>query len=452
MTIAIEISGLGKRYALGEREPYRTARDALSRALSPSRRRSGFGVTAIPRPAGRQQLWALRHVSLAIEEGEIIGLIGANGAGKSTLLKILSRITEPTEGHARVHGRMGSLLEVGTGFHDELTGRENVFLNGCILGMTRREVARRFDEIVDFAEVGEFLDTPVKHYSSGMAMRLAFSVAAHLDLDVLMVDEVLAVGDAAFQRKCIGKMDEVAHDGRTILFVSHNMAAINQLCTRAVALSAGRVQLDGPARDVVSGYLEHSSESAGEVKWQADSSAPGNDEMRLRAVRVVSDGRISAQVDIDTETTIEVDFCLLKPGGRRLSVWIFLIDTLGNTVLSSLNSAAANLNGEGWLGSEHPPGVYRATCTIPANFLNNARYFVNACLIKIDESMPAQANRALSFTVFETGHMREGSGSYWHGSVRPRLPWHTWRLADSERQWDASPDGAGAGAGTVVHG
>src|SRR5436309_7052925 len=253
--VAIRCQGLGKQYRLGPRQRYRALRDTLpALALAPFRGlRSAMGFG---RPTAQgATLWALRDVSFAVSAGEIVGIIGANGAGKSTLLKILSRITEPTEGQAEIHGRVGSLLEVGTGFHPELTGRENVYLNGAILGMRKAEIEARFDEIVAFAEVERFLDTPVKRYSSGMQVRLAFAVAAHLEPEILLIDEILAVGDAAFQRKCLGRMGDVAREGRTVLFVSHNMAVMQALCRRGVFLDGGRVRADAPIGDAVSVYL-----------------------------------------------------------------------------------------------------------------------------------------------------------------------------------------------------
>jgi lipopolysaccharide transport system ATP-binding protein len=256
--IAIHAEGLGKRYRLGERlEPYKTLRDTLAKTfMAPFRRAS---QVLRRQAAGSAEidgaLWALKDVSFEVKHGEILGIIGRNGAGKSTLLKILSRITEPTTGFAEICGRMGSLLEVGTGFHPELTGRENIHLNGAILGMKRAEIRRKFDEIVAFAEVEKFIDTPLKHYSSGMHLRLAFAVAAHLEPEILLVDEVLAVGDAAFQKKCLNKMGEVAGKGRTILFVSHNMLAIQSLCTKAMLLEEGGVAINGPTDQAVVKYL-----------------------------------------------------------------------------------------------------------------------------------------------------------------------------------------------------
>jgi lipopolysaccharide transport system ATP-binding protein len=246
--VAIRVEKLGKRYRIGERERYRALRDTLVDAVKApfrGRRRNAIDTT----------IWALRDVSLEVATGEVIGIIGHNGAGKSTLLKILSRITEPTEGRAEVHGRVGSLLEVGTGFHPELTGRENIFLNGAILGMKRTEIARRFDEMVAFAEVERFIDTPVKRYSSGMYLRLAFAVAAHLEPEILLVDEVLAVGDAAFQKKCLGRMSDVAREGRTVLFVSHNLPSVEKLCQRVVVIDGGRVVMEGDPVTCISAYL-----------------------------------------------------------------------------------------------------------------------------------------------------------------------------------------------------
>ncbi len=262
--IAIRVENLGKLYRIGQREPYYALRDQLMHSLTlPFRGLSRLfhpqsshlnSPSAIRNPQS-EFIWALRDVSFEVKRGEVVGIIGRNGAGKSTLLKILSRVTEPTEGCAEIHGRVGSLLEVGTGFHPELTGRENIYLNGAILGMKRREMDRKFDEIVAFAEVEKFIDTPVKHYSSGMYLRLAFSVAAHLEPEILLVDEVLAVGDAAFQKKCLGKMGDVAKRGRTVLFVSHNMGAVGNLCDRAILLSSGQIKMAGPVVQVIDRYV-----------------------------------------------------------------------------------------------------------------------------------------------------------------------------------------------------
>jgi len=280
--IAISAHGLGKRYRLGlRRYGYDTLREGLVRAFRP---RGG------ERAAG-ELLWALRDVSLDVHQGEVVGIIGHNGAGKSTFLKILSRITEPTEGYVDLRGRVGSLLEVGTGFHPELTGRENVFLNGSIIGMSRAEIRRRFDEIVAFAEIERFLDTPVKRYSSGMSVRLAFAVAAHLEPEVLLVDEVLAVGDAAFQRKSLGKMTEVANEGRTVLFVSHNLGVIQALCQRAVLLEHGRVVVDAPVNEAVPHYLRAIERAASvDLLERTDRNSRSWRDSLIKAVEILPEG------------------------------------------------------------------------------------------------------------------------------------------------------------------
>ena len=275
--LAIQAQGLGKRYRLGAAERYRTFRETLVGAVKAPFTRSA---------KAREPFWALRDVSFDVKRGEVVGVIGRNGAGKSTLLKILSRITEPSAGYADVYGRVGSLLEVGTGFHNELSGRDNIYLNGSILGMPRAEIRRKFDEIVAFSECERFLDTPVKRYSSGMYMRLAFAVAAHLEPEILVVDEVLAVGDAAFQKKCLGKMNDVASHGRTVLFVSHNMAAVQGLCKRAIRLDGGRVVGDGPAAEIVGDYLRAASTASGATALRDRTDRAGDGSIRLCALDV----------------------------------------------------------------------------------------------------------------------------------------------------------------------
>jgi lipopolysaccharide transport system ATP-binding protein len=331
MSAAVTISGLGKRYAIGAaQERSRTLRDAITNAATaPFRRLRHAGSST----GHVTTIWALRDVSFDVEAGQVVGIIGRNGAGKSTLLKILSRITEPTEGKAIVHGRLGSLLEVGTGFHQELSGRENIYLNGAILGMTRAEIGRKFEEIVEFSEIGNFLDTPVKRYSSGMFVRLAFAVAAHLDPEVLLVDEVLAVGDIAFQRKCLGQMEQIAGAGRTVFFVSHNMNAVRGLCTRAVQIEGGRLVADGPADEIVHDYIAQQTSSAAVLELPR--ALGKEDELLITAVRVLDDaGRaagpfhtshpIIVEIDVDvsrTNSSYQVGFDLLAGGGPALRSW-----------------------------------------------------------------------------------------------------------------------------------
>jgi lipopolysaccharide transport system ATP-binding protein len=285
---AITATALGKRYRIGEmQQAYGTLRDSVVGLV----RRAGHR-------SHREEIWALRDVDFTVDEGEVVGLIGRNGAGKSTLLRVLTRITAPTTGRAEIRGRVGSLLEVGTGFHPELTGRENIYLNGAVLGMKRREIQRKFDDIVEFSGIDQFLDTPVKRYSSGMYVRLAFSVAAHLEPEILLVDEVLAVGDAEFQRRCLGRMEDFGESGRTVIFVSHNMQTIAQLCDRAVLLDKGRVVADGPSADIVARYLQSVHGSASYQRWEP-LEAPADDLVRMRFVRVVdTDGRTVDAVDV----------------------------------------------------------------------------------------------------------------------------------------------------------
>ena len=418
----IKVEALGKRYRIGaERAAYGSLRESLvGMVRKPLRRFQQNGQKARP------TIWALSDVSFEIAPGEVVGIIGRNGAGKSTLLKLLSRITEPTTGRIELYGRIASLLEVGTGFHPELTGRENILLNGAILGMARKEIFRKFDEIVAFAEVERFIDTPVKHFSSGMYLRLAFAVAAHLEPEILLVDEVLAVGDANFQRKCMGKMGEVAKAGRTVLFVSHNMTAINQLCPRTIMLADGRLTRMGKTSEIVAEYLKMGSESGGERVWEDPHAAPGGDRIRLHAVRVICGGEVRADVDIDKDVSIEVEFWNHAQNISNLCVTIYLLDRMGNVVLSTGNTPKANLRDDEWFDQPHAVGLHRATCTLPGNFLNHGRYYISVYISTLGPLLlEVDAQQVLGFDVFDTGIMREaGGGSEWAGVVRVRLPWH----------------------------
>ncbi|MEJ7654279.1 MAG: ABC transporter ATP-binding protein [Chloroflexia bacterium] len=309
---AIRVEGVGKRYRMGQVQHRKMLRESLTRAATaPSSPADCKTWRDSVRPGGRgrdKNEFALKDVSLDIRHGEAVGVIGRNGAGKSTMLKLLSRITKPTTGSITLHGRVGSLLEVGTGFHSELTGRENIYLNGAILGMGRAEIRRKLDQIVAFSEIEDFINTPVKYYSSGMYTRLAFSVAAHLEPDILVVDEVLAVGDAAFQKKCLGRMQDVAREGRTVLFVSHNMLAIQSLCQRAVWLEAGEVAADGEANTVVGAYLRQAFTGLSEQRWDDVETAPGNDYVRLHRVRVLPLEGAEAAPTVRTPFTIEFEY------------------------------------------------------------------------------------------------------------------------------------------------
>jgi ABC-2 type transport system ATP-binding protein/lipopolysaccharide transport system ATP-binding protein len=351
----IEAEGLGKRYLLGEDT---AGRSSIGELVTARLARAG-------RRPPREEVWSLLDVDLTVTEGEAVGLVGPNGAGKSTLLKVLSRITEPTTGVCRTRGRVGSLLEVGTGFHPELTGRENVYLSGAIHGMGRRRIDALYDEIVEFAGIPRFLDTPVKRYSSGMYLRLAFAVAAHLDADILLVDEVLAVGDAEFQRRCLGRMAEVERSGRTVLFVSHNVDAIARLCPRALWLDHGRVVADGPVADVVDAYLGADVRRAGETVFPAGGAggagrgrAAGGGVVELRRVAVTGpDGRPAEVLDRDAPFTIEVDYVAHEPvPGLALSVYV-------------QNLRDVRVVDESWVDrwpeGRGEAGEHRATVTIP---------------------------------------------------------------------------------------
>jgi lipopolysaccharide transport system ATP-binding protein len=358
--IAIRVSNLGKEYHIGGRqEQYRTLRDTLADALLSPVRRVGRLLRGQAGGAADldQPFWALKDISFEVERGEVIGIIGRNGAGKSTLLKILARITEPTTGQAAIYGRVGSLLEVGTGFHAELTGRDNIYLNGAILGMRRTEIEHKFDAIVDFAEVAQFIDTPVKHYSSGMYLRLAFAVAAHLEPEILIVDEVLAVGDLAFQKKCLGKMEEVANEGRTVLFVSHDMTAINTLCGRAILLEGGRIATSGPTRDVVAQYLDR----ARAPERTTARRGPASDEIRLHRVATRQGGREVGVINCREPFDIVIEHEIVKPV-RNSRLFILLRNERNEVIFGTSDydePAPAAL--------DRRPGLYTSVVTMPGN-------------------------------------------------------------------------------------
>ena len=374
--IVIKAENLGKRYTIGHKHSrggqatfrevlVQNARDLWSKTCDLAR-----GKPLIQGDT-EEQIWALKDVSFEIRRGEAVGIIGRNGAGKSTLLKILSRITEPTEGRVTIKGRVASLLEVGTGFHSELTGRENIYLNGTILGMTRAEIRRKFDEIVAFAEVEKFLDTPVKRYSSGMYVRLGFAVAAHLEPEILVIDEVLAVGDAEFQKKCLGKMGEVATEGRTILFVSHNMAAVQSLCKTTFQLEAGHIVQSGDSKKVVSEYLSGSGGNTTVMLWH-EGAAPGNEDVRLKSIGAYTgsrDGRGAHQSHNDLY--IEMQFTVSKIHSA-LCVGFDLLNAHGETVLRSYQT---DMRPEEWPEIRQGDNFWR--CTIPGGLLNGGVY--NLC-------------------------------------------------------------------------
>jgi homopolymeric O-antigen transport system ATP-binding protein len=416
--VAIRINRLGKLYRLGtSQQRYRTLRDGLVAAIgNPVRRlRELKYLKRVPSATNDIDLiWALKDVSLEIKEGEVVGVIGRNGAGKSTLLKVLSHITEPTEGRAELHGRVGSLLEVGAGFHPELSGRENIYLNGAILGMRRAEIDRKFDEIVSFAEIEKFLDTPIKRYSSGMYVRLAFAVAAHLESEILLVDEVLAVGDIDFQRRCLGKMGDVARSGRTVLFVSHNMGAISRLCERTFWIDAGRLKLNGKTSEVVSRYVTSGSTVTGQCVWKEGFANPGVSELVVWAVRILNgDGRIASMLSVCDPFWVEISYSVLK----RLTfcrVGVIFSSFQGTKVFEVYDT-----DDERYAGPREP-GSYTSKCRIPGNLLNPGRF-----ILSVNAGIPDVRNLAfiehvLFFEVEDTGTLMYGKRV---GVIRPDLQW-----------------------------
>lgn len=432
--VAICVEELSKLYRIGaKRESYRTLRESLAETVMGPFRSMRSHLSASlgaiwsqenSRPMSEADpahtLWALKDVSFEIKRGQVVGVIGRNGAGKSTLLKILSRITEPTLGFAEIHGRVGSLLEVGTGFHPELTGRENTYLNGAILGMKKAEIDRKFDEIVAFAEVEKFIDTPVKHYSSGMYLRLAFAVAAHLEPEILIVDEVLAVGDASFQKKCLGKMDDVAKEGRTVLFVSHNMAAVAQICERVLFLENGGLRLDGEPSSVVSFYLTSGTTAC--ASWRNPERHMGNADFCFSSAGVLS-------MENEPVTVIEFDegfhlqiayevFCRIK----SLSIVYQVLDSRGNIVWSSWDS---DIRGYQNNGSFREPGRYLSTCKVPGSLLRPGRYSLSIGACTSERRLVSHDN-LLSFDISMVGFRFNRNRQ---GIITPLLEWEVKRVS-----------------------
>jgi lipopolysaccharide transport system ATP-binding protein len=426
MAPIIEVSGLSKRYKLGlSSRNGETFREVLVRALRKPweslNRRFSKGKSS----PGSGWIWALKDVSFDVQQGDVIGIVGRNGAGKSTLLKILSRITDPTEGVVKVRGRLASLLEVGTGFHPELTGRENIYLNGAILGMKKREIVGKFGEIVAFSEIEKFLDTPVKHYSSGMYVRLAFAVAAHLEPELLIVDEVLSVGDAAFQKKCLGKMGEVSRGGRTVLFVSHNMAAVSQLCAKAIWLHEGRVKFAGSSEETIRRYLAEGSERISDRSWPDFESAPGDDRVRLLRARLVQEGECTSVIDINKPFRVEVEFRTLRECQNLIS-GINMYNQHGLCLFASAD----------WRPNALAPGRFSKYVEIPAHVLAEGATSVLVQLIFYEPDIKSVVlPDTLSFDAVDSDHPMAVRGAYkgsWPGVVRVALPWNdAVRVSDS---------------------
>src|SRR5215208_1338383 len=413
----VRATTLGKQYTIGTREAaYDTLRESITQAVrAPIRRlRSGNGKRTV------DTIWALKDANFNVQPGEVVGIIGRNGAGKSTLLKVLSRITEPTTGRAELYGRVASLLEVGTGFHPELTGRENIYLNGAILGMKKTEIDSKFDQIVDFSELERFLDTPVKRYSSGMYMRLAFAVAAHLEPEILVVDEVLAVGDAQFQKKCLGKMSDVATEGRTVLFVSHNMSAVKTLCKRTIWVDEGEIKQIGETRQVVLDFVRSASHSVVEQNWQDPENAPGNERIKIHAARLRSlceDG--GAEVSIETPFQLEFEF------------WNYSCDRKVNFTMHLFTAEGAYVFATSSKVGPRQHGLIKEVVKIPPNFLNDGIYTASIQVVE-DAASVYMHPQILNFEV----HDAERAGGYWFGKwpgiVRPRLEWESQGLIRPE--------------------
>ncbi len=419
--IAIRVEDLGKQYHIGEGVGgYRTLRDSVADAATWMVNRARRRRRAAPSTGRNETIWALRNVSFEVERGKVLGIVGRNGAGKSTLLKLLARVTEPTEGRAEVHGRVGSLLEVGTGFHPELTGRENIFLNGAILGMRRSEIERRFEEIVEFSEIGRFIDTPVKRYSSGMYLRLAFSVAAHLEPEVLVVDEVLAVGDAEFQRKCLGKMGDVAQRGRTVLFVSHNMSAVLRLTEETLVLDGGRLVLRDRTPRAVDFYLSSGLAQTGERTWGDEPHVLAAAPFRPLDVRVIAeDGQPAEQVSATRPFRIAFRYRLDEPiSGLRVGV--YLATSKGEPVFTSFDTDDTTRFQQ---LTVRPAGTYVSRCLVPGNLLNEGRFVVgvNASSFRVRSYFTDEY--AFAFTVEGTGAAGSQWGEQRQGPIRPDLAW-----------------------------
>jgi lipopolysaccharide transport system ATP-binding protein len=446
----IRVEGVGKRYRLGESLRHTALRNLLGEALrapigllarsknGPKTKlikdlagtESGIGANNVLSPdaigRGSRFIWALKDIDFEVAQGEVVGLVGRNGAGKSTLLKILARITRPTEGYAEIRGRIGSLLEVGTGFHGELSGRENVYMSGAILGMRKVEIDRKFDEIVAFSEVERFLDTPLKHYSSGMQMRLAFAVAAHLEPEILLVDEVLAVGDAAFQKKCLGKMSDVARQGRTIIFVSHNMTALRKLCPQAIRIEGGRIVESGNSEDVVNHYLQRNVDADLKCEWNDPQTAPGDERVRLRSVRVIPQSDSDDPITVHTPVRIEFIY------------WNYVPDTVLSVSMILNNAEEVCVFASASDFSPRPAGLVRHTVTIPGDLLNAGSYYINMIIVKDASVGLLFQNNLVGFEVLEGEIVGNWYGKL-PGATRPKLCWKSEAVQSSDFAANTDP-------------
>jgi lipopolysaccharide transport system ATP-binding protein len=414
--VAISVDSLSKKYRIGSRlEKYKTLRETIAKVFSAT-------VSRIRnRNRGKEIIWALKDVSFEIKRGQVVGIIGRNGAGKSTLMKILSRITEPTSGFADIYGRIGSLLEVGTGFHGDLTGRENVYLSGAIMGMRKNEIVRKFEEIVSFAEMEKFIDTPVKRYSSGMYMRLAFAVAAHLESEILLVDEVLAVGDAPFQKKCLGKMEDVSKKGRTVLFISHNMAAVQNLCTRAIVLAEGRNIFDSTAPEAIDYYLRANGSDAWLNEKQGKNGCPlvADEVIEVDSLWIKQDNREPLSFLTNRPVTLGIRYRIRrKTSGLRIGFDLYAADNI-----LVFRSFCDDMHGKAFLPL-HEEGVYCAEAIIPENFLNEQEYRIELAVGIHMIRWISKGEHSLRFHMLSVDGVNKAYADKRPGIVLPELTWN----------------------------
>ncbi|WP_187264258.1 ABC transporter ATP-binding protein [Pontibacter beigongshangensis] len=418
----ITVEGLSKLYKLGtigtgslRQDMQRWWNAAVLKKKDPF-----FDLDENDQKESTQFLWALRDINFEVKHGEALGIIGSNGSGKSTLLKIISRIVRPTHGTVRGNGKVSSLLEVGTGFHQELTGRENIYISGYILGMTRQEIRSKFDEIVAFSGIEQFIDTPVKRYSSGMYVRLAFAVAAHLEPDILIVDEVLAVGDADFQKKCLGKMREVSHsDGRTVLFVSHSMQAVNNLCSKALWLNKGRIQDIGEVSAVVNKYITQIQKNKLVQEWTSPETGPGNNLIRFKKIELIPQLEYpNAPLDIRTSLKIRFQFWNMQDE-VKISTNLLLFSYSGDCIFDAPSPTVLSQK-----------GLIEGECDIPGNFLNDGSYYISLYVVKDTTTELCKLEECLSFELEDYRGDIQWFGKWW-GAVRPQLPF---RLVQAEME------------------
>jgi lipopolysaccharide transport system ATP-binding protein len=430
---AIEFKNLSKRYRIGLKQEMQDSFmvTALNLIKSPLKNYRYYKSLYVFDDSGDSEkntenkdvIWALKNICAEISKGEVVGIIGRNGAGKSTLLKILSRITSPTSGYAKIRGRVSSLLEVGTGFHHELTGRENIYMNGTILGMRKKEIDSKLDEIIDFSGIEKFIDTPVKRYSSGMNVRLAFSVAAHLEPEILIIDEVLAVGDLDFQKKCLNKMENVGRKGRTVLFVSHNLPAVTRLCNRAILIENGIIVNDGPCGEVVNNYMKKDNTSSGQVRWNDLEKAPGNEIARLQGVKILNDNEhLTDTIDIRRKFYIEMEYWVLK-ADLILLPHFGLVNSDGQDIFITVDHDPK------WKSKPRRIGKYKSKVCIPGNLLAEGIIYVNASMIELNPTIGVFYEQSVvSFMVIDSKDGDSARGEYtghMPGVVRPLLNWDT---------------------------